>query len=308
MKIPGSKFSEVVEHETISFVERNGEIREIISLPSDLFASKCHHLNGRSLHAHNCVEMFYILSGSCTHVLESGKNRSLQRLQAGNYFIMDNTVHHGFAELSSDFHILNLLFMPKLIDEKLTGDLSVEKILSSPDIKLSDIIKKEQLINRVLTDPNGKILHLFEKAWQIYKARDIGFRELARCYIIEILILSAKNIFQENPETARGEIVTYLCAYVNKHYAENVSLTDICTAKDLNISFVSRKFKETMGIGFETYLQQIRCQNACILLIETRLPIEKIGESVGYFEPGYFRKIFKRMLGISASAFRKYNK
>lgn len=297
------------EHENISFIESDHELKETVSIPSDFFALKCHHLNGRALHTHNCIEMFYILSGSCTHIVEDrNKRRTYNQLTAGYYYIMDHSISHGFENLSKDFHIVNILFLPHLIDASFSDIANTEQLISHPSIGFAIPKLSEKLFNQPLIDKNGKILRLFERAWQTYIAQEFGARSLFRCYITEILIISLRNILNEGNHLGREQVITFLCAYIDKHYAEDFSLAGLCAENDWNNSFVSRKFKEVMGITFETYLQSTRCRNACILLVETRMKIEEIGEKVGYPEPCHFRKIFKRIIGTSASAFRRYNR
>ena len=86
---------------------------------------------------------------------------------------------------------------------------------------------------------------------------------------------------------------------------EDFSLRQICKDRFLNMSFISRKFKEVIGIPFETYLQNVRIQNACTLLIETDDPIDTIIEKVGYMDGDSFRKNFKRLLNTTPLRFRK---
>ncbi len=298
-----------LEHETVSYIEENGTIKEVVSLPSDFFAVKCHHLDGRSIHTHNCIEMFYILSGSCTHVIETRPGlRQYETLEAGNYYVMDHQVSHGFERISRDFHLSNLLFMPRLIDPSLSNPVPGEQLISTREVGFPISGLAERLFNKKQIDKNGKILRLFERAWQTYKAHEIGTQNLFRCYVTEILIITLKNLYNDNKELGQEQIVTFLCAYMDKHYAEPISFSQICAEKNWNMSYVSRKFREVMGTNLENHLQDIRCQNACILLLETRMKIEEIGEAVGYPEPCYFRKIFKRKVGISASSFRRYIK
>lgn len=230
-----------------------------------------------------------------------------QMLNTGNYFFLDRTVSHSFIDPSPGFNVLNLLFLPSLFGNNFSDSDSLAKILSHHIVDFTTETFNIPLENRIYYDSDGTILPLFEKAWRTYRSRGFGCRSLLRCYILEILINTGKKVLEESVLPLENRTVTYICDYLNAHYAEKITLSDICREQYLNTSFVSRKFKEVVGKNFEEYLQQIRVQKACIMLIETNSSIDTIASNVGYSDSGSFRLIFKRFIGISPSEFRKMN-
>jgi AraC-like DNA-binding protein len=54
-----------------------------------------------------------------------------------------------------------------------------------------------------------------------------------------------------------------------------------------------------------TYIHQLRIQRAQYLLINSELPVNKIAESVGFTDPYYFSRLFKRFAHCTPSDFRK---
>ncbi|MNW14569.1 Urease operon transcriptional activator [compost metagenome] len=59
-----------------------------------------------------------------------------------------------------------------------------------------------------------------------------------------------------------------------------------------------------MGINFSDYLEDLRMTLAKELLAETELPVFEIAERVGYSSSNTFCRAFKRINGVSTSAFR----
>lgn len=70
-------------------------------------------------------------------------------------------------------------------------------------------------------------------------------------------------------------------------------------------STVSRRFKNEMGMTLGSYLDKVLCQSACRMLLSTSLPISQISEELGFSDPFYFSRYFKRMLAETPSAYRK---
>lgn len=92
--------------------------------------------------------------------------------------------------------------------------------------------------------------------------------------------------------------------YLENHYCESISLD--CLAEQFYIDkyYLTKIFKAQYDATINNYLNQIRIRKAKELLRFSDLPIEKIGENVGIPEPNYFARVFKKIEGISPSAYR----
>ena len=64
-------------------------------------------------------------------------------------------------------------------------------------------------------------------------------------------------------------------------------------------------FKQYFGHSFVTYLTDLRMKKAEDLMRTSSLSIKKIGRIVGYPDPNYFTKVFRRVRGVSPSEFRE---
>jgi AraC family transcriptional regulator, regulatory protein of adaptative response / methylphosphotriester-DNA alkyltransferase methyltransferase len=67
---------------------------------------------------------------------------------------------------------------------------------------------------------------------------------------------------------------------------------------------LQRAFSDVGGLGFRSYLRQVRMTNAVSLLTNTDLPVKEVAHHVGYRDPGQFSKAFKRTFGVSPTASR----
>jgi transcriptional regulator GlxA family with amidase domain len=66
-----------------------------------------------------------------------------------------------------------------------------------------------------------------------------------------------------------------------------------------------RRFKNATGLAPIDYVQRLRVEEAKRRLERTAAPIDEIGWNVGYEDSAFFRRLFKRMTGITAGAYRR---
>lgn len=102
-----------------------------------------------------------------------------------------------------------------------------------------------------------------------------------------------------NPNMAR------LLEYIQKHYADPITLTEVAKQFHFNASYLSSYFAAYNGEGFSEYLNKIRIKKAMELLMTTELTISEISANVGYSDQSYFTKVFKKQAGISPSQYRR---
>jgi transcriptional regulator GlxA family with amidase domain len=68
---------------------------------------------------------------------------------------------------------------------------------------------------------------------------------------------------------------------------------------------LKRRFRQATGTTPIDYLQNLRIEEAKRILESTRTPVEEIGCLVGYDDPSFFRRLFKRKTGLTAGAYRR---
>jgi YesN/AraC family two-component response regulator len=85
--------------------------------------------------------------------------------------------------------------------------------------------------------------------------------------------------------------------YIDEHSREELSLTRIAKAVNMNANYLSENFKQVTGIKFVDYVAHARFKNACDLLRNSRLRISEIAFAVGFQSLSQFNRVFKRFSG-----------
>ncbi len=92
--------------------------------------------------------------------------------------------------------------------------------------------------------------------------------------------------------------------FIRERYADDLSLELIASYAQLNIHYLSRIFKEEMGVSVMEFLGLTRIQHARGMLETTRMSVKEIGKIVGYSDPNYFSRIFKKYAGVTPTEYR----
>lgn len=111
--------------------------------------------------------------------------------------------------------------------------------------------------------------------------------------------VSSSRFAAANPNLAM------IISYIQQHYMEPISLSDVANHFHFNPSYLSTLFSSHHGEGFSEYLNRVRVDKAAELLQTTDMAISDISVQVGYSDHSYFTKVFKKLKGISPSQFRK---
>ncbi|NJP36905.1 response regulator transcription factor [Alkalicoccus luteus] len=105
-----------------------------------------------------------------------------------------------------------------------------------------------------------------------------------------------------------SETVPVLIDYLHRHYMEDVTLESVSSYVHLSPAYVSRRFKEVTGSTFIEHLSAIRIEKAKELLAVSAMPLKEICFAVGYHDPNYFSKAFRRQTGTSPREYRQEKK
>lgn len=94
-------------------------------------------------------------------------------------------------------------------------------------------------------------------------------------------------------------------SYIAENYNQQLQLTSIADECSVTGSYLSRLFSEHLDMKFIDYLNRYRVNQAVLLLRGTELSIKEVSFKVGYQDPNYFSRIFRKIMGISPSDLEK---
>jgi two-component system response regulator YesN len=92
--------------------------------------------------------------------------------------------------------------------------------------------------------------------------------------------------------------------YVEKHYAEPITLYDVSESIYISTYYASRIFKQETGKNFVDYLNEVRLEKAKEFLSDVQYKIYEVADLIGVQDAHYFSRIFKKHTGVTPSEYR----
>ena len=115
-----------------------------------------------------------------------------------------------------------------------------------------------------------------------------------------------ENIQKPSEEDAASAVVDFIIRAVEEQYMNpDLSFEVLCNGSGYNSKYISRRFRQVVGVCFFDYLQICRIRHACVLLENTDFSIKTVAFSTGYRVSLYFSRVFKKNMLVSPSAYRR---
>ncbi len=93
--------------------------------------------------------------------------------------------------------------------------------------------------------------------------------------------------------------------WMSGHYHDNDAIKQIINMVDVPERSLKRRFKSATGNTLIGHLQNLRIEEAKRILEEDGLPIDEVSVEVGYMDVSFFRRLFKRLTGLSPGQYRR---
>ncbi|MAT43553.1 MAG: ATPase [Anaerolineaceae bacterium] len=109
---------------------------------------------------------------------------------------------------------------------------------------------------------------------------------------------------KRNLSQAAQRLVRQAMAFIQEHYAEQITRKDIAQYVNISEDYLTFCFRQEMAITPIKYIQRFRINQAKQLIKTSQKSITEIAFLVGFTDSGYFSRIFHRETGMSPEDFR----
>ena len=173
-----------------------------------------------------------------------------------------------------------------------------------------NILKSYGITNDMRVIPAGTLLEysrIFKQMIQELQQCRAGYEELLAMLLRQIFIIINRQMTKER--TLKSDYLDtemeLALEYFNTNYNKDLNIDDYAASRGMSVSWFIRTFKQYAGTTPMQYIVALRITNAQMLLETTNYNVTEIGNFVGYDNPLYFSRIFKKQKGFSPSEYRK---
>lgn len=149
--------------------------------------------------------------------------------------------------------------------------------------------------------------HIFLQMIQELKLCKEDYEELLVNYLTHLLIM-LHRLINHKPKGKSIPLMKEMdtaVRYFHENYNKPLSIEEYAANHHMSVSWFIRNFKDYTDATPAQYILSLRISNAQTLLETTNYNITEIAEIVGYDNPLYFSRLFKKQSGCSPSEFRK---
>ena len=139
-----------------------------------------------------------------------------------------------------------------------------------------------------------------------------GDPRAASCHLGLLAIFIERQLKARDPHaidkrrtSAAGKLVARYSSLIARDYAAQRSVTDYAAELDVTPTHLTRVCQATCGRSALNLLNDRINYEACILLRESRTPVQTIAERLGFGSAAYFTRSFKRSTGMNPTDFRR---
>ena len=121
------------------------------------------------------------------------------------------------------------------------------------------------------------------------------------------IMAACRNVISKRTEKS-SSIIETAKEYLKTNYAKDISLDDVSRIVNISPYYFSKLFKEDTGENFIEYLTAIRINKAKELLDSSEYSMKEICAMVGYSDPNYFSRAFKKNVGVTPTEYKESRK
>lgn len=113
------------------------------------------------------------------------------------------------------------------------------------------------------------------------------------------------RLLERTAATDSRSVIPQIMDYIHQNFDKEISLSGIAGQLRMDASYLSRSFKQEIGVAFMEYLLSLRIERAKYLLSKDAMTIQDVAQAVGYINVNSFIRIFKKHVGMTPGSYRE---
>ena len=104
------------------------------------------------------------------------------------------------------------------------------------------------------------------------------------------------------------DLINDTILYMQRELHRQLTVEDMALKQGLSTSHFSSLFRKATGMAPLDYFIHLKLQKACLLLYSSDIKVKKVATEIGYDDPYYFSRLFKKYMKVSPDQYRALQK
>lgn len=253
-------------------------------------------IKNEEYHYHKEIELIFVLKGSLSYFVNGQKYKLSEH---DLFWVNSLDMHSVFSEAEESILLtlhLNQIFFDSYYEN-----------FSNCYYKYNDSIndRTNPLYNSISSNL-AKIMLSMIKLDSDYKLKSIN-------YIIEIILVLLNNFKDENTQNLNSSLykqnrLADILKFIEKNYSKELTLSSLSEEMHISPQYISKFFKDNLGIGFVDYINKLRITKSLNDLMENDKSILDIALEHGFNDHKAYNRAFKKEFNMTATEYKKENK
>lgn len=257
-------------------------------------------------HSNSCVEITYVLSGTCTQTFYREQEKETIILNEGDFCIVQPFFNNAKGVYDDNTIVLNIMVRKRALLTSFAEFISNAPLLEFFNRMLYQSETENFLIFR--TNGDAYIRESILKM-MVEISKNDPYNQKILFFMLGLLFLTLQRDYIDTIQFSQYSSPQYsyiprFNAYIEKHY-KDFSLSKMSDHFHLSASHISRLYCQNTASTITHRLITIRLNAAKLLLKNTQMKVHDISNYIGYEDCTYFIRIFKRNTGYTPLQYRK---
>lgn len=253
---------------------------------------------GTPMHWHGEFELDYVVHGTGEFICDGKKYTA----DEGALFLLPpNMLHAAYPHEGNELFYYALVFSPTMLGTNDRCTMEHIRPLANGAYQIHPFIPQSSKKYAELRDSAERIFACFVD--RIECSELLLKSELFRFFWL--LAIDGGILFQEKASEDCGDRIRPALEYMIKNFRSKISIAHLAAVSHMSDSYFMSSFKKAVGISAIEYLNQLRINAACALLLSTEGSISEIALNCGYGNLSNFNRQFRNICGCSPKEYRK---
>ena len=144
---------------------------------------------------------------------------------------------------------------------------------------------------------------MYENLSRGYSPENLMNTNLCLYHLIATFVFSQQQ--NQNSSSPEKAIIRETIDYMKNNLDKTIRIEDFADLNKYSVSHFSKLFRLTTGMSPIEYFIHLKMQKACQLLYTEDSRVKQIAALLGYDDPYYFSRLFKKFMNTSPETYRK---